>query len=379
MTTAISLASFRKATVISRDRAPLLSVDLDAIRSNYREVRRRYQGEILSAVVKSDAYGLGLDAIVGALLQAGCRVFWANDLAEASHIRSLAPNARIFTLMGLAGHHVSDFEAASVFPALAGLDEVEICARHGLLEGRRIAVAVQIDTGLGRLGLGEEELAFLSERPDILDRLDVRLWVSHLASYNLPHDPRNLAQRAMMAEWLSRLPRAPVSLAASSAVFMGSSWHFDVARVGSALYGVQTSVEWQENLVPCYELRAPILRVTDFPAGRQLGYRAVTTLDRPSRIATIAIGYANGLPQRFGECGMARIGDYAAPLVGGIAMNMSMLDVTDVPTATLLEHDAVVLLDRHQPVELIADRLGCAPNLLLTQIGAGTAKRYAGD
>jgi alanine racemase len=357
----------------------VLSVDLDAVRSNYREIRRRYRGEVLSAVVKSNAYGLGLDRIVGALLEAGCRVFWANDLAEASRIRSLAPNAHIFTLMGLAGHHVSDFERARVIPALAGLEEVEICARHGLLEERRMAVAVQIDTGLGRLGLGDQELAFLSNRKDILDQLDVRLWVSHLASYNLPRDPRNVSQRAMLVEWIARLPSAPVSLAASSGVFMESDWHFDVARVGSAIFGVQTSVEWQDGLVPCYELRAPILRVTDFPAGRQLGYRGATTLDRPSRIATIALGYANGLPQRFGECGTARIGNHIAPLVGGIAMNMSMLDVTEVPAAALLEQDAAVLLDGNQPVELIAERLGCAPNLLLTQIGAGTAKRYTGD
>jgi alanine racemase len=379
MTAAISLASVRKAAGGSQERAPVLSVDLDAIRSNYREMRRRYRGEVLSAVVKSDAYGLGLERIVGALLEAGCCVFWANDLAEASRIRSSAPNVRIFTLMGLAGHHVRDFEEAGVIPALAGLEEVEVCARHGLLEERRIAVAVQIDTGLGRLGLGEEELAFLAERKDILDCLDVRVWVSHLASYNLPHDARNVSQRAMLAEWIARLPSAPVSLAASSGVFMDGDWHFDVARVGSAVFGVQTSVEWQEGLVPCYELRAPILRVADFPAGRQLGYRGGTTLDRPSRIATIAIGYANGLPQRFGECGTARIGSHVAPLVGGIAMNMSMLDVTDVPAAALLEHCAAVLLDRNQPVELIAERLGCAPNLLLTQIGACTGKRYVGD
>lgn len=360
------------------DTAPALRIDLAAIRANYLSMRRRYRGRVLSAVVKSNAYGTGLDPVVPALVKAGCRHFWAGDLEEALAVRALAPDASVFALMGLGGAHARDFEAAGVIPALATLAEVEHCARHAVIARRRLPVAIQLDTGLGRLGLSEGEVAALAGHASLLDHLDIRLWVTHLAAYNLPDDPENAAQRSRLLEWLRPLPRAPISLAASSGVYMSDDWHFDVARVGSALFGVQTSVAWQEGLAPCYELSAPIVRVAEYPAGKRLGYRGVTRLEKPSRIATAAIGYANGLPQRFAEIGTVQFGGVAVRPVGGIAMNLTMLDVTDVPPAALAEGARAVVFNADNPLEPVAERLGCAPNVLLTQIGAGTRRHYVG-
>ncbi|MDQ6435509.1 alanine racemase [Mesorhizobium sp. LHD-90] len=376
MNPALKIVTPTEVIATSPDNAPSLRVDLGAIRSNFLEMRRRYHGQILSAVVKSDAYGLGLEPVVRALAATGCKVFWVNDLEEAARVKSVAPEAAAHTLMGLANAHIRDFEALGVIPALTSLAEVEHCARHALLAGRRAAVAIQIDTGLGRLGLCEEELAFLAGEPDMLAHLDIRLWVSHLAAYNLPEDPENAEQRRRLREWVSRLPPAPISLAASSGVFMADDWHFDLARVGSALYGVQTSTVWQDGLTPCYELSAPVIRVADYPAGRHLGYRGTTELKRASRVATLSIGYANGLPQRFAEIGAVRFGGVSVPLIGGIAMNMTMADLTDVPAGTDIAATRAIFFDRGQPIEPVAERLDCAPNVLLTQIGAGTRRVY---
>jgi alanine racemase len=378
MTAVIPLASVKQAVAPANAHAPLLRVDLGAIRRNYHEARRRYRGELLSAVVKSDAYGLGIEPVVTALSAAGCAHFWVNDLEEAACVRPIAPGAAIYTLMGLCGHHIRDFEALSVIPALVGLDEVEHCAGHAVTRGRPCHVAIQIDTGLGRLGVSERDLGSLGES-GTLDRLDIRLWVSHLAAYNLPDDPANREQRRMLVAWTSRLPRAPISLAASSGIFMEADWHFDMARVGSAMLGVQTSIEWQDGLTPCYELSAPVIRIAQYPQGRCLGYRGVTTLTRPSRIATAAIGYANGLPQQAAIGGSARLAGMNVPLVGGIAMNMTMLDITDVPEPVSPPGARAIFLDRDLPIEPLAERLGCAPNVLLTQIGAGTRKCYVED
>jgi alanine racemase len=235
---------------------------------------------------------------------------------------------------------------------------------------------VQVDTGLGRLGLCREELDFLAASPEILDHLDIRLWVSHLAAYNLPEDPGNADQRRNLLDWLKRLPAAPISLSASSGVFMPATWHFDMARVGSALFGVQTSVDWQDGLRPCYELSAPLIKIAEYAAGRLLGYRGITELKRASRIATVAIGYASGLPQRFASVGSARLEGVSVPLVGGVAMNLTMLDITDLPEQVPLDDARAIFLDAGQPIEPLAERLDCAPNVLLTQIGAGTRKAY---
>lgn len=359
--------------------APLLTVDLAAVRANFREMRRRFRGATLSAVLKSNAYGLGLEPVARALGDAGCGHVWVNDLDEALVARGAVPDATVYTLMGLAGLAADDAEAAGVVPALSSFDEVEACVRHAQACGRRMPVAIQLDTGLGRLGLGPAEVERLAGRPELLRGLDLRCYVTHLASYNLPEDPVNGLQRERLMDWTARLPKAPVSLAASSAVFMPPDWHFDMARIGSALVGVQTSVRWQEGLKPCYALDAPLIRIADHSAGRRLGYRGISELRRASRVATAAIGYANGLPQTLAEHGTARIGASQVPIVGGLAMNMTMLDVTDVPEGTAQVGARAVFFDEHQPLEPLADRLGCAPNVLLTQIGAGTRKRYLGD
>lgn len=356
--------------------APLLHVDLAAIRANYRELRRRYSGTVLAAVVKSDAYGLGLEETAPSLASEGCSHFWVNDIAEAARLRRVAHDASIYCLMGMAGSSILDFEAIGAIPAVNSLAEITDCARHAAQSGRRVAVAVQLDTGLGRLGLSVGEAEYLAAQPQLLQGLDIQLYLSQLASYNVPDDLGNIEQSKVMRRLCALLPPAPISLGASSAVFMENRWHFDMARVGSALFGVQTSSDFQAGLKPCYRLSAPILSVAEHQADRRLGYRGATKLRRRSRIATVAIGYANGLPQGFPGVSRASILGMSVEIVGGIAMNMTMVDVTELPPERQLDGEEVVFLGSGQEIEPVAEALGCAPNVLLTQIGAGTRKLY---
>lgn len=355
---------------------PVLEIDLAAVRANWRAMAARYSGRVLSAVVKSDAYGLGLDAVAATLAKAGCRAFWVNDLDEAVRLRMALPEATVYALFGLGLHGPVNFAGTGIVPVLSGLAEVERCADAARSGGRRMPVAVQLDTGLGRLGLTGTDIDRLAARRELLDALDIRCWVSHLAAFDLPEEPSNRRQRATLLEWVGRLKPAPISLASSAAMYMGADWHFDVARIGSALYGVQTSVRWQEGIRPCYRLSAPVLRVADLAAGGTLGYRGATRLERPSRIATTILGYANGVPQAFAGFGTARFGSREAPFVGGLSMNLSMLDVTDLPEDAVAAGLRCVVFDEAAPIDVAAARLGCAPNALLTQIGGNTRRRY---
>lgn len=350
-----------------------LQVDLAAIRANFAEMRRRFSGQHVTAVVKSDAYGLGLEPVVASLAAIGCDTFWVNGLDEAVRVRAIAPDAAVFALLGLTGHDPADFAAYRVTPVLLNLGEMFHVAAFAQARGTALPAAVQIDTGLGRLGLTAQELGDREVMHALCKLIELKAWVSHLAAFDRPDDPRNDAQHRQLVEWLADLPAAPVSLASSSGVYRPPAWHFDIARVGSALYGVQSSHAWQDGLIPCYRLSAPILRIADYPAGSRLGY-AGTELTRPSRIATVAIGYANGLPQRFGLGLCARIGDVTVAAVGGLAMNLTMIDVTDVPAHLLHDQAEVVFLDAGLPVEPLAVQSGCSPNALLTAIGAGTRK-----
>ncbi|CAH1658465.1 MULTISPECIES: alanine racemase [unclassified Chelatococcus] len=352
-----------------------LHVDLAAIRANFAQMQRRFTGGAVTAVVKSNAYGLGLEPVVASLSAAGCDTFWVDDLEEALRVRAMAPSATVYTLLGLAGREPVAFLKADVVPVLVSVAEMRAVAAFAAASGVPMPVAVQIDTGLGRLGLTGEDFLDGTVLGDLWRHLDVRAWVSHLAAFDRPDDASNDDQYNRLLRWLAELPQAPVSLASSSGVYWPPSWHFDIARVGSALYGVQTSRLWQEGLLPCYRLSGHILRVADYAAGSRVGY-AGTELTRTSRIATVAIGYANGLPQRFGQRLQARVGDVLVETVGGIAMNLTMVDVTDISTRELAGCSEVVFLDAGLPLEPLAKACNYAPNALLTAIGAGTRKIY---
>ncbi|MGF7158907.1 alanine racemase [Rhodoligotrophos appendicifer] len=354
-----------------------LEVNLGAVAENYKEMRRRYEGTVLSAVVKNDGYGLGLEPIVRRLSAEGCTHFWVLDLAEGLRARASASDeAEICALHGLQNTAPEEFDRQRVVPVLATLEEVAATAAAARRLGRPIVVSVQLDTGLGRLGLCEAEVAILADRREWLDVLEIRTWVSHLASFDVPDAPSNEEQREKLVNWVGRLKPAPISLASSAGIYMGAHWHFDVARVGSALYGVQTSAIWQDGLRPCYTLRAPLLRVTEMPEGACVGYRRMTRLGRRSLIATAQIGYGNGLPQALAKYAKVDIAGHQVPIVGGIAMNLAMIDVTDVPRGLVDTATVATFLDERHTVDDLARQMDCAPNAILTQVGACTPRIY---
>lgn len=355
---------------------PVLEVNLQAIVDNHHVIRQRFTGTAVTAVIKSEAYGLGAQPVAQALSRAGCETFWVNDLLEAVALRPAVPKATIYALQGLGVDAVDGFRTAGVIPVLASLGEIVAAGEAARHAGTVLPVAIQLDTGLGRLGLPAAEVERLIAEPGLTDRLDVRCWVSHLAAFDRPDDPLNERQRSLFEAWTARLPRAALSLAASACVFRGPDWHFDLARVGSAHFGVQTSSRWQPELTPAYRLTAPVLRVVDLPAGRTVGYRGAGRLARPTRVATVDLGYANGVPPAFIATGTARIGPHVVPFIGGASMSLTMLDVTDLPEDLVQVGTRCVVFDPHTPIEPVADRLGVAPNVLLTQIAGTTPKLY---
>jgi alanine racemase len=351
---------------------PMLEIDLGALLANWRLASAAFTGRAVTAVVKSDAYGLGLATVAEILAGAGCRGFWVVSLEEAMVVRACAPTAEVYTLHGLSGHPAQAFAAAGVQPVIATLDDLTALAA---LAGQPARCAVQVDTGLNRLGLGEKELALAQER-GLFERVSVTLWVSHLARFDNLDQPSNALQRQRLRDWTTGLPPAPLSLAASSASFATPDWHLDIGRVGSALYGVPTARGQTPPLAPVASLVGPILRVANIPAGRHVGYRELFVTRRPSRIATVALGYATGVPQIAGNRARVSIAGRLAPVVGGVSMNLLSVDVTDLPEQEVTPGARVEFFGAHLRVEDVAAGLDLSPNALLTQAGAALPRHY---
>lgn len=359
---------------------PRLQVDVSALAHNWRAVRKSFQGQSVGAVLKNDAYGLGMATIAPLLWQWGCRDFWVAHSSEALALRALLPAGagRIAVLHGLGGADAADFAAHALVPVLAGPHELPALHGHAARHGAPLPVAIHLDTGLTRLGFGAESLSNLPPGNPIWADLQVQTWVSHLGRFGDPGAPECQRQRDTFSAWTAQLPPAQRSIAASSSVFANPAWHFDHARVGSALWGVQTNPASPQPLRPVASLYAPVLRVADVPAGTEIGYGGNYRTQRASRIATVALGYGDGLPVSLGQHPKAALylGERAAPIIGGIAMGLLALDVSAFAPSQVQAGQWAQVFGAQQPLEQLAAHAGMAANTLLVTTARLAQRHY---
>ena len=352
-----------------------LTVDLGAIRANYRLLRSRLGATACAAVVKADAYGLGAAAVAPALAAEGCRTFFVAHLDEALALRPLLPEAEIFVLNGLAAGAEPECAPHRVTPVLNSLAQVDAWAALGRRLGRAVPAALQVDSGMSRLGLGEAELDKLAASPERLDGIQLRLVMSHLACAERQDHPMNREQLRRFGAARARLPKAPASLANSSGIFLGPDFHFDLARPGAALYGLAPVAGAANPMRPVVRLKGRIVQVREVAAGAAVGYGASWRTTGPRRIATVAVGYADGYLRSLGNRGTAFAGDAPVPLVGIVSMDTATFDVTDAPQA--VEGGFLELIGPKNPVDALAAEAGTIGYEILTAIGDRYARTYA--
>lgn len=341
-----------------------LEVDLGAVVANWRRLRDGAAGDV-AAVMKADAYGLGAARVAPALYAAGCRHVFVAHLNEALAIRPLLPGAMLAVLNGLWPGDAPRYVAHGIRPVLGSMDEVRDWAAHA---GGAPAL-LHVDTGINRLGLPASELAAVAQAGLTLDYV-----MTHLVSAEAPSDPINEAQRRDFAAACAMLPSVPRSLANSSGMFLGPGFGSDLARPGAALYGVNPTPGAANPMRGVVRLRARILQVRDVPPGGRVGYNGVWQAARPSRIAVVSVGYADGFLRALSNRGQASFDGVPVPLVGRVSMDLTTFDVTDAPgarTGTWLE-----LIGPSNPVDAVAARAGTNGYEILTSLGRRYGRRY---
>ncbi len=352
----------------------VLHVDLGAIAANYATLQALAPNSEVAGVVKADAYGLGAAAVAPVLWQAGCRTFFTAKLAEATALRLVLPEAVIYVLEGLAEAEIATFVEAKLRPVLNQPVELELWAAAAGRAGRRLEAALQLETGMCRMGMAETDLAGLS--PDSLAAIDLTLVLSHLGSADEPSSPRNAAQLARFQALATRLPAAPLSLANSSGCFLGAAYHFAMVRPGAALYGINPTPGRPNPMRPVVRIEAPVLRVLSLDAPCAVGYGATYTADHGARIATIGIGYADGLPRSAGNAAKALIRGQLVPIVGRISMDLTTLDVSGLAEDQVAIGTPVTLLADAFDVDATAAAAGTIGYELLTHLGRRFRRNY---
>ena len=339
-----------------------LTIDLDAIAANWRTLDRlSADGVQTAAVVKADAYGLGITRVVRALAQAGARRFFVAYAEEGAAVRqALGEGPQIAVL---SGHMSGDTEMIHDLDLTPMLNSLEQITRHlEALPGHPFGV--QLDTGMNRLGVEAPEWQAVAP---ILLEAGPELLMSHLACADEPDHPLNEAQLRAFHEMTdgTGLPR---SLAATGGILLGPHYHFDLTRPGVGLYGGEPFAEAQ----PVVRLSLPVIQTREVLAGETVGYGCTWVADRPSVIATVAAGYADGLPRRLSNNVALWDGDVPCPLVGRVSMDLITVDITDLPEVPR----ALDLLGPMQGVDALATAAGTIGYEILTGLGPRYSRRY---
>ncbi|MCW6510438.1 alanine racemase [Lichenifustis flavocetrariae] len=378
----VSVSPSRTDPQVLASAGAILTVDLAALRSNYLWLAGRAAPARCAAVVKADAYGLGASVAAPAFYEAGCRAFFVAHLSEGLDLRPMLPDdATIHILNGLQPGAEPACAAAGLVPVLNGFEQVEAWARIGRQDGLRLPAVLQIDSGMSRLGLSPEEVESLATRPDLIEAIDVRLVMSHLACADEPDHPANAAQWQNFERLRALVPHAPLSLANSGGVLLDARFRYDLARPGIALYGVSPTPGVGEGLMPVLRLDARVIQVRQVAAGTAVGYGATFHAPYPMRVATIAVGYADGWPRHLSNRGAAFFDGTRLPIVGRVSMDSITLDVTPLPEGTLQLGSLVELIGPHQTLDDVAAQCGTIPYEILTGLGGRYARVYlhAGD
>jgi alanine racemase len=353
------------------DSQAILTIDLAALAANWRVLAERVAPGECGAVVKADAYGIGIEAAAPALAKAGCRTFFVAHASEGRRVRAVVPHAVVYVLNGLLAASLPTLIAHDLRPVLGSLEDASLWAHAG--EGH--ACALHVDTGMNRLGVVPADVAVIAGMGLAIDVL-----MTHFVSSEATTDPTNHAQIARFSSVRTALPQARASLANSSALYLPQKPYGDLVRPGYALYGGNPTPGSDNPMQAVVRLEAPLLQIRTIEAGEKVGYNAQWTAKRRTRLATIGIGYADGLPRaamgtddRAG--GEARVAGVLCPFAGRVSMDLTIVDVTDVPE-TALKGATAVLLGDGITIDDLGLRAATIGYEILTRLGARYHRVY---
>jgi alanine racemase len=352
----------------------LLSIDLGALRSNYRKFAKMAGKAHCGAAVKGDAYGLGLKPVVKALWAEGCRSFFVARPEEGATLRTILPRATITVLDGLYEGQAAFYRKHNLIPALTTLSQIRNWAKNG----KSAPCTLHVDTGINRAGLQPADWLAFTGNDDLIRKLNIRMVMSHLACGDDDKSPMNQQQLDRFTAIRNAVPHITASFANSPGIFLSRAYHFDEVRPGVGLYGGNPT-PYQKNPMKAVVTLAPrILQIRNIQKGDTVGYSATWVAQRPSRIAIIAAGYADGVARKLSSSPTAPpaqvyLGGQRCPIVGRVSMDMMTIDVTDVPERKLAKSSHAELFGKNISVDEAAGWAGTISYELLTHLG----KRYA--
>lgn len=378
------------AEVVPPTARAVLEIDLSAIAANWLDLEEKVAPARCAAVVKSDAYGLGLERVALALRDEGCITFFVATIEEGRRLRTTCEDCDIYVLDGLMPDTAPVFRAHGLRPVLSSLPEITEWVAFCRTASSSQPAAIQIDSGMTRLGIGAADLDWLTDEPEALEPFRPALVLSHLATADTPAHGMANDQLRRFQDAIQRLPATEYSLANSGALIgtsgleiatRRSGFIFDLARPGIALYGGRAVTGQDNPMRNVVRYHARMLQVRRVGTGTPIGYGAAYRTPRAALIATVASGYADGYPRAAvntasGIGPRAYLGEVPVRVVGRISMDLITVDVTDA--AELAQRGGwITLIDERTTLDDIADAAGTIGYEVLTGLGERAHRIYS--
>ncbi len=360
----------------------LLTIDLSALAANYRDLAARAKPAECAAVVKADAYGIGLEPAAAALVATGCKTFFVALLDEGLKLRTVAPDAVIYVLNGLNPGTASAFRDIDARPVLGSVLEIDEWDAAARAAKEPLPAAIHIDTGMSRHGLAADEAGALAAKLKSL-AFKPSLVMSHLARADEAGQPMTARQIADFKALAAKFPGIAASLANSAGLLAHPDSRFDLVRPGISIYGGRALITGDNPMKPVVRLDVKIIQVRKAKAGDSVGYGGEFLLARDSRLAVISAGYADGIPRASGASNERRgieavIAGKRCPAVGRVSMDLIVIDVTDLPEGRVKRGDRATLLGEGISVDDLAAPSRTVGYEVLTRLGSRYRRTYIG-
>lgn len=364
---------------------PRLTITLDAIHHNMRLCRALLRPETrLCLLLKCDAYGHGFAAVADSLARNPPDAVAIETNAEAGYLRERFPQLPIIRLYAAGPDDSREATAWDVEETIVDMDHARMLSRIAGETGRAIRVHVDVDTGMGRLGILYPQAFDAVLEIAALPGLELVGVMTHCPIADDPADGFTRRQLRAMVELRKALAgrglRPTFHMAASAAIFLSGDYHLDMVRLGVMAYGGYPVPHFRQltTLANPMQWEARIVTIRDMPAGAGIGYGRTRILERPARIATLDVGYSHGYLRDFSNRGAVLIAGRRAPIVGRVSMNLTTVDVSAISQART--NDTAVLLGGQDGEEISHDELAAwgetIPNEIMTLAGKENPRQY---
>ncbi len=351
-----------------------LSIDLGALAANYNLFKDQAKpGCAVAGVIKADGYGLGVDKVLATLENQDCAFYFVATLDEALHLRKLTQKP--IAMFGGLYHGAEDYYIHdNIIPVLNSLADIKAWQEQTQNHDIPLPAIIHFDTGMNRLGLGQDETQSLLNDQDRLKGLKLEYFMSHFACADDVGSPMTQEQYERFKTATAAFPTIKKSLCNSAGTFRSSDYHFDLLRPGMALYGLNPTPEQDNPMRPVVKLETRILQIRNVKKGETVGYGAIHHFEKDTAVATVALGYADGFLRSLSGKGHLYYKDTACPIIGRVSMDLVTIDIGALNTPPQTG-DIIEVLGPYQDADTLAKIAGTIGYEILTDLG----RRYHRD